>query len=842
MVGPVFATLQRVLENTASRIVLSAAIVLSLVPHTWMHANDAWFMVLFGPEVLARTLLACRRESLPVAPGRRQETGWRAPSANEVGLLLLDLVALVSFIPVVASTFVSSRWLRLFRLSRTVLLLRYWAPVVNDLWTVTRRPERRRQIVFIFGSLLVVCFAGAVLLDHITTIAGDDFDGDGVVGDPHDHEFLVRMWWAFRQVEDPGNLLANPHDTGTLVVSVGLTLAGLFIISFIIGIGSDVVGDLSSLGRIRSPGLRGHTVIVNATPASEGLLRELLHEEFKLLPAATHVAGARWFLKLWRNLRTSRAFVVVGRSADGPDFLSDNEFSSVVYRAWQDDDDDTLVQRADLLNARRVVLLASPIDEEPDDDTIRMSLSVVEQLRHCEDDHPRHLLVEIIGQGNLPAAKRAISRSRAPLQADLVPTEALIVHCLAAVCRYQGLAQLLTALLRSEGRELYAWERELDSSGASLSSCAGPAPLAAMAHGANTSKGHASGATPVAIIVPDGSAGTRALINPGIDLGEHEVRGVIALADSSAHVAELVADFGGQAPMTPSVTLEHEFQVEAAQSLRRILVCGFRAATVLLLESLLREVDEQVLVHLLVADQESREHALLEFAAQEALVRQGLHGTSAGSFTVEDDHVYWLGQGELRVELHLSVGDWTTPRSMGELPGEVPCAVDFDLILFSADRSGESDARNTTGLMTLEALAESRPTPPRPRIVAEVDDVELAQRLNDRFESMGRPEVQVFSTEELHALVVFQSMEVRYFASILEELVASTNHRLVPLRVSGGGGTVAYTELSETLRAQGRILLAIERDDERGVQLGHTDKSVDLAHARLWVIDAQSAT
>ncbi|MGB1016330.1 MAG: hypothetical protein ACPG4T_19490, partial [Nannocystaceae bacterium] len=164
-----FATLQRSLENPFSRILLSVAIIISLVPHDWMHATDAWFAVLFGPEVIARTLLAFRRESLPVAPGQNLETGWRMPSMTDVGLLVLDFIAVISFMPVIASSLVGARWLRLFRLTRTVLLLRYWAPVVRDLWTVSWRPERRRQLVFVFGSLIVTCFVGAVLLDHMTT-------------------------------------------------------------------------------------------------------------------------------------------------------------------------------------------------------------------------------------------------------------------------------------------------------------------------------------------------------------------------------------------------------------------------------------------------------------------------------------------------------------------------------------------------------------------------------------------------------------------------------------------------------------------------------------------------
>jgi hypothetical protein len=828
----VFTTLQRLLENVVSRIVLSVAIVISLVPHQWLGLDDVWFMVLFGPEVLARTLLAFRRESLPALPGRRLEEGWRAPTSNELWLLLLDFIALVSFLPAVAGSFMSARWLRLFRLSRTVLLLRYWAPMVNDLWTVTRRPERRRQIFFIFGTLLVICFAGAVLLDHVTTDAGDDFDGDGVVGDPHDHEFLVRMWWAFRQVEDPGNLLASPHDTGTLVVSVALTLAGLFVISFIIGMGTDVVTDLSSLGRTRPPGLRGHTVIVHANNSSRRLLRELLHEEFKVLPAATEVTGMRWLTKFWRNLRTSQAFVVVGKDPERPAFLREPEFSRVVYRAWEDGDDDTLVSRGDLLMARRVILLAADCDHMPDDDTIRSSLSVVEQLRDCEDERPRHLLAEIVSQDNLPAAQRAISRSKTPLRTTVVPTEALLARCVAAVCRHQGMAGLLTELLRSEGKEIYGWE-EAAGAGPKLASCRGKSPLEALARAGSRGQ---KAVTPLGVLVGEEGGASRAVLNPRA--GSGEVRGVIALADTVYELDALVAAYGDADPSEPALVHELEFEVEAPVALQRILVCGFRPGNVLLLETLLGQAKADAMVHILVADQKTRAQALEAFTARSALLRQGMSAESSGRFLAAGDGLRWESEDVgSRIDIRLTVGDWTSPRSLGDLPGEISNAIDYDLIVFAADGSGESDARNTTALMTVEALAQREPDKARPRVVAEVDDVELAARLNERFVSMQRPEIHVFSTDELRALVMFQSVVVEVFATILEELVCPGPNTLVPLRVGGGSGRLPFAELAESLRATGRILVAVDPRDGSGVRIGGSDAVVDLERARLWVMD-----
>ena len=201
------------------------------------------------------------------------------------------------------------------------------------------------------------------------------------------------------------------------------------------------------------------------------------------------------------------------------------------------------------------------------------------------------------------------------------------------------------------------------------------------------------------------------------------------------------------------------------------------------------------------------------------------------------------------MQIDLTVADWTSPRTLGELPDGLGSSVDFDLILFSADGSGESDARNTTGLMTVEALCSVRADRPRPRVVAEVDDVELAARLNDRYRSMGHPEVHIFSTDELRELVVFQSVVVSHFSEILEELVMpwasdeGTGAGLSPLRVQAqgvAGSAQDFAALAASLRAQGHVLVAAQHAETGAIVFGADDAKVDLEYARLWVIPART--
>src|SRR5690606_29446108 len=98
------------------------------------------------------------------------------------------------------------------------------------------------------GALVAaMAFAGAIVLSHLGA-SGVDFDENGVV-DGSDERFLTRLWWSFRQIQDPGNMLAAPDQAVGVLVSLALTLFGLFLVSFLIGLGADIVRELVELNR-----------------------------------------------------------------------------------------------------------------------------------------------------------------------------------------------------------------------------------------------------------------------------------------------------------------------------------------------------------------------------------------------------------------------------------------------------------------------------------------------------------------------------------------------------------------------------------------------------------------
>ncbi|PRP94178.1 hypothetical protein ENSA5_41330 [Enhygromyxa salina] len=493
-----FAWVARFLGRVESRLVLSAAIIVSLLPFEWVPRFDALFLALFSIEFGLRVLLVFRGEALhahgsargvtPTEAELEENRGWQWPSTGTLVLMLFDLLALLSFVPSLVGLDdgdAQTRWLRLFRLTRMMLLLSYWAPLVRDVWSVVLRHERAKQVTLMGLVVLSLSFAGAVVIDQLRVDDEEliDFDGDGEFGldehgqavDPDDERFVVHLWWAFRQIQDPGNMMSSPEQIAAVVVSVALTVFGLFLVSFLIGLGTDVVRELMELSRLRPPGLHGHTIIVNIDPSTQRLLHELLRYSRKLLPEGA--LSRAWLAELIRNTKRGikgARYLVVGRSHDPPDFLRQPELARIIYREVHVEDQTFLV-RTDVAEAQRVVLLADLAAEDPDAATIQSLLTITESLREADEEarrrdslwglpsrsrRARMLIAEVLDESNVPAARAAIAgdgsgRDSARTRAFVVPSERLIALFVACITRRPGVGRLLEELLTSHGHELY---------------------------------------------------------------------------------------------------------------------------------------------------------------------------------------------------------------------------------------------------------------------------------------------------------------------------------------------------------------------------------------------------
>lgn len=869
--------IDRFLERTAVRLVLSIAIIVSLLPFEWVEGTDALFLTMFGAEFLARLFVIIKRPpdpdeeggsivERPSAPIRRRRTRM-----GTFFLLLADLIALVSFLPLPVGPS-GARWLRLFRLTRMFLLVSYWAPLVMDLWSILSRRERARQIMlmgFVVGGL---SFAGALVMYHLAESGGGwvDVTGDEQV-DARDRTFFNLLWWAFRQVQDPGNMLPAPFAIPLVLISLGLTVFGLFLISFLIGLGTDVVHELMQLSRLRPAGLRGHTVIVGVTPPTSRLLAELMRYYRKLLPTDARVLSAAWFRDLWRRGLFGPRYLVVGRREDPPEFLRQPELSRIVYRERADKDDNLLV-RADLVHAKRIVLLADHDEPSPDADTIQTLLNLVERVRAQIERRPRRprerqrvVIAEILDDSNIAAARAAVAPGRATFRAFVVPTERLVALFVAGVVRCPGLGDLLEELLTSRGHELYTCFFQTEGLGFTMEDPPdlGSDPVVAMDNllQRGLTRGEST-IVPVGLMMAprdeDSHQDFEVVVNPRSSDPDAPRRGrclgLVAIADNFRSIRDFAESQPKEArrehdEAPPSVMRPPQLERTAQTTIGRVLVCGFRRGSIYMLEELLRgQPGGEVLV--LVADAVAERRARDALEEHSELVDRGLMPAYHGAFVSQPDGSYVFQQAntasaqESRVQVR--VADWMASRHLVDLPAGFGHVGDLDAVVFMADAEGENDARTTTTLLKLEdLLAAHGAEHGRPRVVAEVFDARLAARLEEHFRTLGKHHVRIYSIPQLRAFFLFQSVVVPGFDGVYSELLGSWGQSFVRMRpVKPGSGTVGFCELALGLRRRGRLLVGVRLEQDDGttrlcVAPGPNEPGyqIDLAKLRyLWVI------
>ncbi|MEZ4383530.1 MAG: hypothetical protein R3A79_19525 [Nannocystaceae bacterium] len=860
MAVPPLATLAEALQSLLGRfeirLFLSACIILSLLPYAWVEAWDELFLLVFGLEFVIRLFLVFRadpEESESEAPTQRRS--WRIPTVGAVALLLLDLLALLSFLPIEADGAETNRFLRIFRLTRMLLLIGYWAPLARDIWLVLSRRERARQVVLMGVFVLALSFTGAVIIDNVaeSSHTAVDFNDDGAL-DKQDRHFLTLLWWAFRQIQDPGNMISGPIEVTAMTVSLGLTVFGLFLISFLIGLGTDVVRELMELSNLREPGLRGHTVIVNITPSTRRLLHELTRYYKKLVPEGR--LSREWIRQLVHNTKRGvrgRRYLVVGHDHDPPDFLRGSELAHVVYRPWTADDE-ALLKRTDMAAAQRVMLLANLGAPDPDAETLQTLLTLVERADgRRRGERPQLLIAEILDESAIPAARAAIAGSES--RAFIVPSERLLALVMAATIRRPTATRLLNQLLASHGHELYTCY--FDVPGLAYR-CDTPPPIpaepaAAMDYVVGHSRAHPL--VPLGLLVKPSADNLHELdvevrINPRGDArvrAPAACRGFVALAANFAVVrdfAEHLRTTAAAAPPPEAAPPPQDapppprFERPTPMPLRRILICGFRSATVSLVEALvIAEPAAEILI--LVDDERARAAALDDFDARTNLVRNGLLSERYGVFTPGEDGALRGRRGDDPTSslgrIEVAVGDFTSSRRLVSLPGDFGHAACVDVVAFLST-GHDADARIAKALMKLEALfahaersdracgREHR----RPRVVAELFDIELARRLRQHFADRHGDAIQILSTQALRALFLHQSVIVPSFDAVYAELLGPWGQSLLRMVPAALPERVTYATIADALEAEGAVLIALEV------------RSASAAGVDLWVGDAPS--
>lgn len=401
----VLEVIERLLEQWQTRLFLASLIVLSLLPLPEIRRLDLVFFFIFGVEFTVR-LLVYRRRSEKLTRG-------------EIAVLVADAVALISFLPI--EPLVGARVLRFVRLARLVVLGRFLRTLAGDLRRILSQRHLRHQLGFLLAAVLLLTFLGGTVLATFETKV-EDFNNDGR---PDRGTLGQVLWWSFRQLEDPGNLVEDHHgDPVLLITSLVLTIAGVFVVSFVIGIGTSVVGALMAASRNRPVHLREHTVVIGGGRSVREVLTDLV--------------------EMYGKNRRKVKVAVLDSAAEPPTYLEEPRFRGVQYRTGEP----TGLEAHELLltaAAKRVIVLNN---EELGESADAYAISSVLAARQKNPTSP--IIVEMRHRRYQDVARVAGGGSLNP-----VPMGKFLGSLICQSLMFPGIDAVFEELLTARGSEIY---------------------------------------------------------------------------------------------------------------------------------------------------------------------------------------------------------------------------------------------------------------------------------------------------------------------------------------------------------------------------------------------------
>ncbi|MBB6629043.1 NAD-binding protein [Nocardioides sp. KIGAM211] len=246
--------------------------------------------------------------------------------------------------------------------------------------------------------------------------------------------FFKELFYSLLHALDPGYIGGDVGSWPFLLTMLLLTIAGLFIVSALIGvIATGIDAKLADLRRGRSIVLeRDHTVVLGWSDSIFTIVRELtIANESRRRPVIVILADkdkVEMEDELGAKVPDTRGTRVICRSGSPMDI-----------------DDLALSSHA---SARSVILLAPEESEDPDSEVIKTLLA----LTHSGPDGPR-IVAEIRNPTNLEAA-RLVGADRTVLL-DIRETVAKLV---VQTSRQSGAAAVYTELFDYDGDEIYFLE------------------------------------------------------------------------------------------------------------------------------------------------------------------------------------------------------------------------------------------------------------------------------------------------------------------------------------------------------------------------------------------------
>ena len=775
------------------RLVLSVLILLSICPFSAIDRIWWFFFPVFGIEFVSRTyvLLFSHRE--------QEKNGSRVVEAL---LLLLDFVAWVSFLPLDQMT--GLRVLRAARFSRLVLLFGYWGSTFRLLWSILNREERTRQLKLLFGGVLGLTFVSAVILAELGAGPRDAQIG---LANP---SFFDMVWWSFRQIQDPGNLVSQANHLPMLLVSLTMTIGGLFLFSFFIGIGTSVVAELIQTSRERPVGYRGHSVAINAGNNIHFFVGQVIDYYDKQL------RKPRW--------------VLLGSEQSHPGLLAKPKYRRISYREGSACHREDLA-KVDAHSARRIVVFALAGLDDPDPDTISSILST-------RQVNSRALIyAEIFDEGNHSAALAAGGASRT----FVISTENLLAAVTANLIAVPESHPVIVELFTAHGNEIYSYVYGLEGE---------PFPAAPKQDDFTNLLVHAYQnyrcvllglGTPESRDHDLGSFNFQPVLNPTgaascFPEGE-SIKALVAVAPSFDSLADFARAYHQTAPeaalsLSPykRADLEEELVLpamnpSAVKSNSKVLLCGFRNRSALLIAHIIRIMPDLELF-IMVSNEDKAERAKM------SLLNQGLDPAEVagprqrefwahGAFEErKDGRLTYLDRtaGNKMGAIEFVIGDWSSRTDLMR-----PRDSQFDLfelneIVIQAGPIGQSDpdAKTVLSLLKLAYLHGTEPYRSRFQsdidITAEIHDPTKAELLKQRLsndEGGERLCFNIVNTEQLRNVLLFQSTVVPGFGGIFRDLFAQGGQgfQRMTFSTSPAPKRVHFSQLLEHLHRNDRVIL-----------------------------------
>ncbi|MGK4002117.1 hypothetical protein WMF31_05800 [Sorangium sp. So ce1036] len=429
---PLLLRLASGLETRPVKAALSILILASVLPAPDLEdALRPYFLGIFGAELLLRAVLLRR-----LGPERPR---------LDVFLFAVDVIAWLSFLPLeqILDAHAAAA-LPVLRLSRLFLLLRFTREIARDLYAIMTRRELLEQFGLVTLAVWGLAFGAAVLLGHLAV--AHDYDGRGPVPDA---TFLDRMWWSFRQLESADNLVEHLRvHPAVAVVSLGLTLVGVFVTSFIIGIGANVVDQVVRAARRRPVGYAGHALVIGAVHEAELLVQELvrLYERHRALRSLRLSEVWQWLVH--RGPPPTRhalpRMALLGTQDDPPAYLYAPGMRWVAYRKGDGAQPEALAL-VGAAGVKRALILARS-DAGPDADALTaMALSSFRA-----QNRRGHVFVEVNESRNRDLLQAVGGPGTYPLDMPRFLGLFLCQHLVSP-----GVESLYTDLMTADGSEFY---------------------------------------------------------------------------------------------------------------------------------------------------------------------------------------------------------------------------------------------------------------------------------------------------------------------------------------------------------------------------------------------------